>query len=63
LKIITNYNIKNEWGSMKNRSWDQAIWFANTSYVKKKFKWKPKISLKNGLEKTVKWYKEFYDET
>ena len=62
LKIITNYHIKNEWGSMKNRYWDQAIWFANTSYVQKKLQWKPQVDLKKGLEKTVNWYKKFYNE-
>ena len=62
LKLITKYNIKNQWGSMKNRSWDQIIWYANTSYVRRKFNWKPKTSLKKGLEKTVNWYKEFYDK-
>ena len=45
---------------MKNRYWDQAIWFANTSYVQKKLQWKPQVDLKKGLEKTVNWYKKFY---
>ena len=26
--------------------------------ILKKFGWKPKISLKNGLENTIKWYVE-----
>jgi len=63
LKKINNYTIKNKWKSMKNRDWDQTIWYSNNSYVKKKMNWKPKISLKNGLNKTVNWYKEFHKIT
>ena len=47
---------------MKNRYWDQLIWYSDMSYVRKKIKWKPKINLKNGLDKTVRWYRKFYGE-
>ena len=60
LKKITNYNQKNQWGSMKNRYWDQNIWYANTSLVLNKLNWKPKVTLKKGLEKTVNWYNKYY---
>ena len=46
LKKITNYKVKNYWGSMKNRYWDQSIWYSNNSYVKTKLNWKPEVSLK-----------------
>jgi|TARA_B110001450_G_scaffold219610_1_gene214630 nucleoside-diphosphate-sugar epimerase len=62
LKKITNYKVKNYWGSMKNRYWDQSIWYSNNSYVKTKLNWKPKVSLKKGLTNTVNWYKKFYNE-
>ena len=62
IKSITNYKKTNKWGSMKNRSWDQTIWYADMSYVKNKLNWKPKVNLKKGLEKTVNWYKKFYHE-
>lgn len=62
LKKTTKYNLINKWGSMKNRDWDQTIWYANTSHVLNKLNWKPKVSLKKGLEKTVNWYKKFYYE-
>ena len=62
LKKTTKYNLINKWGSMKNRDWDQTIWYANTSHVLNKLNWKPKVSLKKGLEKTVNWYKKFYNE-
>ena len=62
LKFITNYKNLNKWGSMKNRYWDQTVWYGNRSHVKNKLNWKPGVNLKKGLEKTVKWYKEFYNE-
>ena len=60
LSKITNYDVKNKWGSMKNRYWDQTTWYADNSYVKKKFNWSPKVTLKQGLEEMVKWYKKKY---
>ena len=62
IKSITNYKKINKWGSMKNRSWDQTIWYGDMSYVKNKLNWKPKVNLKKGLEKTVNWYKKFNNE-
>ena len=47
---------------MKNRSWDQTIWYSDMSYVKRKIKWKSEINLKNGLFKTVEWHKKYYNE-
>ena len=62
LKKITDYKIKNSWGSMKNRYWDQSIWYSDNSYVKNKLNWKPSVNLKKGLVNTVNWYKKFYNE-
>ena len=62
LKSITNYKKVNKWRSMKNRYWDQTVWYGNVSYVKNKLNWKPMINLKKGLKKTVDWYKKFYNE-
>jgi nucleoside-diphosphate-sugar epimerase len=47
---------------MENRYWDQTIWYGNMHYVRNKLKWKPKVSLKKGLKKTVNWYKTFYND-
>ena len=47
---------------MKNRSWDQKVWYSDMSSVKKKFQWKPRINFKKGLSKTLIWHKDFYDE-
>lgn len=62
LKKITGYRKKNKWNTMKNRTWDQTVWYADMSYVKKRINWKPQINLVNGLAKTVNWYKDFFNE-
>ena len=62
LKKLTGYKKKNLWNTMKNRTWDQSIWYADMSYVRKKIKWRPRINLKNGLLKTVEWHKKYYNE-
>ena len=61
LNKLINCNIKPKWNSMKRRRWDQKIWKADMSKVKKKFNWRPKHNLKQGLTKTISWYKEFYN--
>ena len=58
LKTITNYKISNKWSTMKNRSWDQKVWFSDMSHVKKKLGWSPKYNFKKGLFKTLLWYKK-----
>ena len=50
-----------KWNSMKRRYWDQKIWIADMSKVKKKFNWKPKYNLSKGLTKTISWHKNFYN--
>ena len=57
---IINSNLKPKWNSMNSRSWDQTLWKADMSIVKKRFKWKPKNNLKQGLAKTINWHREFY---
>ena len=57
---IIKSNLKPKWNSMNNRSWDQTMWKADMSIVKKRFKWKPKNNLKQGLAKTINWHREFY---
>ncbi len=55
LNKLLNSNIKPNWNSMKRRRWDQKIWKADMNKVKKKFKWKPKYKLKEGLIKTISY--------
>lgn len=61
MKKITNSKINNKWNSMKDRKWDQKIWYSDMSKVKKKLSWKPKIDYKKGLQKTLAWHKSFYE--
>jgi nucleoside-diphosphate-sugar epimerase len=61
LNKLLNCNIKPKWNSMKRRRWDQKIWKADMSKVKKKFNWKPKHNLIQGLIKTISWHKKFYN--
>ena len=37
--------------------WDQSIWVADMKKVKELFNWEPRYSLKDGLIKTINWYK------
>ena len=62
LKKITGSKVINKWNSMKNRSWDQTIWYSDMSNVKTSLRWKPKINFKEGLYKTMIWQKNFYNE-
>ena len=61
LNKLLNCNIKPRWNSMKRRSWDQKVWKADMSKVKRRFNWKPKYNLKQGLTKTINWHKKFYN--
>ena len=62
LKKIANSNTKPSWGSMKDRSWDQKIWYADMKYVKKQLRWEPKINYYNGLKQPFLWYKKYYEK-
>lgn len=55
------YKIKNkpEFGGMANRSWDTVNWFANNEKATQLLKWKPLISLEDGLRMTAAWQEEF----
>ena len=62
IKIITKSNFQPKWGSMKNRKWDQKIWLADTNYVRKYLKWRPKINYSKGLKMTYLWIINFYEK-
>jgi dolichol-phosphate mannosyltransferase len=44
-----------EWGSMENRKWDTECWVANSQKIQSDLGWKPEVSLKDGLLKTIEW--------
>lgn len=63
LKKISKSKIKLKWSSMQNRSWDQKVWYANMSKVKKNLNWKARIDYKKGLRKCFFWYKKKMKKT
>lgn len=54
---LTRAKVKVNWGGMKARIWDSNIWIADTKEYRKILGWKPKVSLKEGLAKTIRWFK------
>ena len=40
---------------------DVSATFADISKMKNKVGWMPKVSIKEGLENFIKWYKECYN--
>ena len=44
-------------GKIKMRKDEIKLLYPNITKVSKNFKWKPKVNLKNGLKKTIKFYK------
>ncbi len=41
--------------SMPNRDWDMMDWYADNGKIKKKLLWKPAVTLKDGLQRTIRW--------
>lgn len=54
---LTNSKSKIKWGQISPRPWDNPHWQADISKISHCFIWKPKYSLKQGLEKTIQWFK------
>jgi UDP-glucose 4-epimerase len=44
-----------QWGSMPNRKWDTTTWVADSHAIAKDLGWRPRYSLREGLEETVGW--------
>ncbi len=53
LNIIPNFS------SANSRKWDVNNWFSDSSSFKKEFKWEPKVSFSEGIEKTFDWWSNF----
>ncbi len=49
------------WGAIENRRLESEDWVADINKVKTQLDWKPSISLRDGLERTVLWFKENLD--
>ena len=53
---ITGKMIKFNWGKMKSRSWDTNVWVADISKARTLLRWKPKITLEEGIRKNWNWF-------
>ena len=53
---ISNGGLDMKVGKYTRRDWDTNYWVADISKSKKYLGWKPKYSLKSGLELTYKWF-------
>jgi nucleoside-diphosphate-sugar epimerase len=55
---ITKSKSKIQWGNYPLRNYDSEIWVADISKTTELLEWEPKHNLRQGLEKTVSWFKE-----
>lgn len=61
VKKIARLKTNPQFGTMLNRSWDLANWYANTNRIRN-LGWQAKTNLEEGLKKTILWQKEIgYD--
>lgn len=61
VEIVKNeftINENAEFGSMQNRDWDVADWYANIEKAKNLIRWEPKVELTRGLYEVNNWQKE-----
>jgi polyisoprenyl-phosphate glycosyltransferase len=58
--VQTQFGVLEEpkWGSMPDRRWDYPNWFSNPKKANLALNWKAKVSLADGLQKTMKWISE-----
>ena len=55
---LTKAKVKVHWGKMPARSWDTNIWQGDVSKAKKILGWKARTSLREGLRKTIQWFRK-----
>lgn len=62
LKEITGSMCEPEWDAVPHRK--NEIWYncADINKAKKLLNWEPQINIREGLQKTVEWYKDFWKE-
>ena len=54
---LTNSKSKIKWGQNPPRPWDTVHWQADINKTSDCFNWKPRYSIKQGLEETIQWLK------
>ena len=55
---LTGARVKVKWGKMPARIWDTSVWVANTKKCAKILGWKAETSLKEGLSRTIEWFRD-----
>jgi polyisoprenyl-phosphate glycosyltransferase len=50
-----------EFSSMPDRVWDVSDWYANPEKAARRLGWRPRIDLREGLRRTVEWYRSLPD--
>lgn len=54
---ILSIKAEPEFGSMPNRAWDTAVWVSDNRKIARELHWRAKHDLRQGLEKTIEWFK------
>ncbi|MDP6353472.1 MAG: NAD-dependent epimerase/dehydratase family protein [Planctomycetota bacterium] len=55
VRDLLDISAEPEWGTMENRQWDTQCWVADSRKIQSLLGWKPEVSLKDGLLKTLEW--------
>lgn len=61
LEQILDEEIPKKINAYPQNLYDQNNFTADCSFAKQELGWKPFISIQNGLEETIKWYKNYYN--
>lgn len=62
---MINPGYKISWGTASAQPWEPKKWEANMDKTFSIFRWRPKYSLEEGIEKTINWFsknKNLYDQ-
>jgi nucleoside-diphosphate-sugar epimerase len=52
---LLDLDVEPEWGSMPDRRWDTETWVANAQRIRDELGWEARISLEEGLTRTLEW--------
>lgn len=61
IKKLTKYTKEPQWQKIENNDREiksLKVWIANISKSKKLLNWRPEYSIENGLEETIRWYRD-----
>ncbi len=57
LETIAGAPLKAEWNTMPARPWDTETWVADTTRLRQALGWTPAVSVREGLERSVEWFR------